>query len=306
MQIHRRTILTGAAALPLVSLPLSRAWAPPPPAKGVYAVHFGGATVLLCPAENLDFPEFAQYIFVHAKVSCPFAITGATHTLFDLGMPGGGSIMRTKFYTGNQTGQAGLQIGATGSGSGVGVISPPGSLPANQWFDLKVSLDANAGIISVTIDDGPVPGLASVLGFTQPFSVPLWASPVSGGGSVPLWWGTGRSVFPTPASWLVGDTEDLFIAVTSTPIDLTAQTVKNAFTDPATGAPIYLPDDGRGVLPSGDNPGILLHGPTSYYGGNLAKSDFTWPATQTHPGEFVVNGAALTVPANDPWGFVGV
>ncbi len=314
MQISRRNLLIGTGFAGTGLMMPRKSWAPPPPpppSKGIYAVHFGGATALLCPAANLDFPEFAQRIFCHAKLSLPFATAGTSYRIFELGNPNGGGVLSSgvlcvSFNTGSQKGRAGITItAAPGSGQGVGVTSPFGSIPVKQFFDLKISIDTGPGIIVATINDSPIPGLTYVQGSGNSFSVPFWSVPVYGGGSTPLIWGVGRSPFPL-ANWLVGDMSDLFIAVTSSFVDPTSQAVKAAFTDSVTHLPIYLPDDGGGVLPSGDDPGILLHGPTSYFCRNLAKTEFTWPAGQSTPGAFAVTGPALTPSSIDPWGFVGV
>ncbi len=310
--IRRRTILAGAAALPLAGLPFRQAWAPPPPpppAKGVYAVHFGGATRLMCPASNLDFPYSSQFLFVHCKYKAnSFPAAGAVQTVLDLSNSALTAGTVSIVFKGGGSKRNGEQIWAAvrGPGKSIAMNSPLGSVPWDtNWHDLKMTVDAGAGVMDITIDDASIPGLTYLQGSGNTFQVSLQEVIDANGVHFPLTWAHGgNNNTSIQISYYTGDFEDLFVAAPLAYVDIRNQAVKDAFY--LSGVPIYLPDDGANVLPSGDKPQILLHGPASYYGGNLAKSDFTWPATQTHPGEFVVNGAALAVPANDAWGFVGV
>ncbi len=306
MNVSRRNLLVGSGALAAASAVLPRpAWAPPPPPplKGVYGVYFGGATRGEVLSTNLDFPQTGRYLFGHVKINAAFNAANTNYVVVDLGNPTtSGSIFQLKFATGTKRGKAGIYIGALGGGKAVAVISPAGSIPINTWVDIKFGIDTNLGVISATLDDGAIPGLTYVVGSGSNFDINFW----NVGGSLPLYWDVGRTVFNTGGGWFVGNKQDLFVASTAAFVDPAAQAVKDAFTDATGGTPIYLPDDGGGVLPSGDDPQILLHGPTSYFWRNLAKTEFTWPAGQSTPGAFSVVGPPVTPSAIDAWGFVGV
>ncbi len=313
MQISRRNLLIGTGFAGTGLMMPRKSWAPPPPpppAKGIYAVHFGGATRLMCPAANLDFPYSSQFLFVHCKYrSNSFPAAGAVQTVVELSNSALTAGTVSIIFQGGGAKRNGEKISAIvrGPGKSLGIVSPLGSVPWDaNWHDLKMTVDAGAGVMDMTIDNASIPGLTYLQGSGNSFQVSLQEVIDSNGVHFPLTWAHGGNNNSIQIAYYTGDFEDLFIAAPTAYVDIRSQALKDVFRDPATGIPIYLPDDGEGILPSGDDAGVLLHGPASYYARNLAKSEFTWPAGQSTPGAFTVTGPGLTPSSIDAWGFVGL